>query len=469
MALITNSVRGESKLFSLTVEQAVERIRARNPELHTFVSTRLEEALGDAARLRAEPARSALHGVPFSLKDTWDTAGLRTTGGSHRFKDRVPKESSPVHSVFESAGAVLVGKTALSDFAMAPESASWVGGIARNPHDPSRTTGGSSGGAAAAVADGMSAFDWGSDIGGSIRLPAAYCGVFGLRLSSELWPLVGAFPEPPPALAWMNGQGPIASSVPQIRALLDIAAPRLRTGTPRPFRYRGTVVWAPKSRRRSLWPSFAEDVAALVREAGEVRTEHGLPPIGSVMPVYASLWGSHFDDLLGADPTLTFSEGLRATISAILFRGRFGDRRFYPSTAEIFALIALGSVTIFRDKKKALAGAEKLRAAVGALWDQGFLVALPVSMYPAPRHHRSILNPETLACTCPGNIVDATSLAIPCGRFPDGLPRAFQLMGPPGSEDAVLEVGERASMTWASQGRRSRGEGSGPVASAPHG
>ena len=134
---------------------------------------------------------------------------------------------------------------------------------------------------------------------------------------------------------------------------------------------------------------------------------------------------------------------VRAVASAVLLRGRFGDRRFYPSTAEVFGLIALGRYTIFRDRAKAVRSADAFREAVGALWDRGFVVVMPVSVFPAPRHHRSILNWKLMWCTAPGNIVDATSLAIPCGRFPDGMPRALQIMGPPGSEDRVLDIGER--------------------------
>jgi amidase len=431
------------EVFPLSVEGAVKRIRARNPALNTFVSTRLDDALAEAALRGAEAPRSALHGVPFSLKDSWDVAGRVTTGGSYRYRDRVSPASSPVYEAFDAAGAVMVGKTALSDFAMVPEASSWVGGVARNPHDPSRTTGGSSGGAAAAVADGMSSFDWGSDIGGSIRCPAAYCGVLGLRLSSLTWPMVGDFPSPPGSLKSMNGQGPIARTVAQIRALLRVAAPRLRTGTARPFALRGAFVDGPPP-GDGQWPRFASDVEPLLREAtGEVRRDHGLLPLARVQAIYGALWASHFDDLLSVDPAMGLSEGLRAVASAVVLRGRFGDRRFYPSTAEVFGLIALGRFTIFRDRHKAVRDADRYRDAVRALWDRGYVLVLPVSVFPAPRHHRSVLNWRLMGCCFPGNIVDATSLAVPCGRFPDGMPRALQVMGPPGSEDVVLDVGER--------------------------
>jgi aspartyl-tRNA(Asn)/glutamyl-tRNA(Gln) amidotransferase subunit A len=429
--------------FELTVPEAVARIRARNPILHAFVSTRLDEALLEARARADERPRSLLHGVPYSLKDQWDTAGIPTTGGSYRYKDRVPRVSSPVHLAFEAAGAVLLGKTNLSDLAMVSESASYVGGVARNPHDLARTPGGSSGGAAAAVVDGMSAFDWGADVGGSIRLPAAFCGAVGLRLSSETWPLVGDFPSPPASLHYMNGQGPITTTLSGMRAVLGVAAPTLRTGPVRPFELRGAVIYAPPP-GDGRWPSFVSDATPhLSRAAGEVRTSHGLMSIRAVRPIYNAMWASHFEDLLSVDKDLDFSHGLRAVLSGVFLRGRFGDRRLYPSTAEIFALIALGRATLYRDRRRAEVAAKRYRASVAALWDQGYVIVAPTCIFPAPRHGRANYNWKLQSCAMPGNLEDVTGLALPFGTFEGGLPRSLQIWGPPGSEDVVIDVGER--------------------------
>jgi len=429
--------------FDLSVTQAVERIRARNPLLRAFISTRLEAALTEARARAAEAPRSLVHGVPYSLKDQWDTAGIRTTGGSYRYKDRVPAVSSPVHLAFEAAGAVLLGKTNLSDLAMVSESASYVGGVAKNPHDLDRTPGGSSGGAAAAVADGMSAFDWGADVGGSIRLPAAFCGVFGLRLSSETWPMVGDFPCPPPSLHYMNGQGPITRTLAGMRAALAVAAPTLRTGPSRRFQLRGAFLYAPRP-KDGLWPSFVSDVAPHVSHAaGEVRTDHGLLPFHDVRGIYGAMWASHFEDLLAVDEGLDLSRGLRAVLAGVFLRGRLGHRGLYPSTAEIFALIALGRVTLYRSRERAEASAERYRASVAALWDKGYVIVAPTCLFPAPRHGRANYNWKLQSCAMPGNLADVTGLAVPFGCFAGGLPRSVQIWGPPGSEATVLDVGER--------------------------
>jgi amidase len=342
-----------------------------------------------------------------------------------------------VQLAFEAAGAVLIGKSNLSDLGIAPEASSYVGGTTRNPHDFSRTAGGSSGGAAAAVADGMVGFDWGSDIGGSIRLPAAFCGIFGLRLSSQTWPITGFFPAIPASIKWLCGQGPLTRNLEQMGCVLDAALP-VRTGASRPFNLRGLQLWTPDE--LGEWPSFARDAGpALQRVAGAVRSDHGLPGTTYVRNVFHSVWASHLEDLLAAD-TLGFWEGLGAVISGVLLRGKLGDQRIHPSTAEILALITLGRYTLYRDPKRAMQRAHAVKAQIEAIWDHGELIALPTCVFPAPRIGRSNYYPHLLSCTVPGNVADATALAIPFGRFPNGLPRSIQLLGPPGSERLLLQV-----------------------------
>lgn len=427
------------KHFPLTTSAAIERIRSRNETLCTFVTTRLEEAEREAS----EASDGPLAGVPYSLKDAWDTAGVRTTGGSWRFRDRMPERSAGIHEALAQTGAVLLGKTNLSDLSVSPEASSHVGGSTRNPHNLERTSGGSSGGAAAAVADGMTAFDWGSDIGGSIRLPAAFCGVYGMRLSSEAWPIEGYFPPPPPTMAWMNGQGPITASLAQMRALLQLVAPKMKVATERPFVLQGAQLYAPKHGR---WPTFEQDVRpALSGAVDEVRADHDLIPPHKAAKLAIAVWGSHFDALLEADP-MTFREGVGALTGALLFGGK-RDKRLHPRTAEVMGLVLLGRYTLFRDPERALANAHAYRAEVTALWDQGQVLVSPVTAFPAPRIGTTNRNTHLLDCTFPGNVADATGLAMPFGTFDDGMPRAIQLMGPPGSELVLLDMAERIERT----------------------
>lgn len=428
-------------LFPLTVPAALERIRDREPFIHAFVSTRLPEARREHEARAGEAARSPVHGVPFGLKDEWETLCLPTTGGSWRHRARRSTRDSRVVRAFADAGAILLGKTNLSDFGMAPEATSYVGGVTVNPLDPSRTAGGSSGGAAAAVADGMAAFDWGTDIGGSIRLPAANCGVHGLRLSSETWPVTELFPVAPPAMSWMLAQGPITRTLPQMRALLEVAAPSLRVRA-------GDAGWVPRSAALHApavgrWPTFAADVApSLGRVLGNVTTA-GVQPTERARRIYSAVWCSHLDDLIATEPELGLRDGLRAVLSAVVLRGRLGDRRFHPVTAEVLLQIALGGLLLFRDARRALADARAYRDGFERCWSRGEVVVMPVCAYPAARLGRGNWNPRIIESNIPGNLCDATSLVVPWGHFPDGLPSALQLMGPPGSEHQLIALAEK--------------------------
>jgi Asp-tRNA(Asn)/Glu-tRNA(Gln) amidotransferase A subunit family amidase len=435
-----------------TVPEAIRRIEARQPVIRAFVSTRLAEARAEHEERSREAARSPLHAVPYALKDEWETTCLPTTGGSWRHRARRAPCDARVKQLFDAAGAVLMGKTNLSDYGLAPESSSWVGGETRNPHDLARTAGGSSGGAAAAVADRMVGFDWGTDIGGSIRLPAANCGVYGLRLSAERWPVTELFPKAPPAMRWLLGQGPIARTLGDLRAVLATAAP-LATGPARArFQAREAVLYT--VHKGGLWPRFRAELAAPLRAAGlVVRDAERLPPPARARWIYGGVWCSHFDDLLAGEPDLSLASGLGAVLSAVVLRGRLGDRRFHPITAEILLQVAVGRALIFRDKRRALAAAFAYRDELERIWERGGVVVMPVCVWPAARIGTTNRNPRILECTMPGNLADATALAIPWGRFPDGLPRSVQLLGPPGSEDelvalaARLEAGRRAAAT----------------------
>ncbi|MEZ4335662.1 MAG: amidase [Sandaracinaceae bacterium] len=427
--------------FDLDVPTAARRIRDHGDRLDVYIATRVPRALEEASQGREGP----LAGVPFGLKDEFDTPDLGTTGGSWRHRDRVtPGKRSAPHRAFDGAGGVLMGKTNLSDLGLPPEASSWVGGSTRNPFDPTRTAGGSSGGSAAAVAYGMQAFGWGTDIGGSIRLPAAFCGVLGLKLSDETWPIQDLFPNIPERMKWLCGQGPLARTVDQLRAVLDAAAPELRAEGPRPFAPTSVELFAPDPRD---WPTFANDVGAVLKEALAlpIRTDGGLAPPDDVREVYAGIWASHLDDLLAVDPDLTFWGGLGAVLSGVVFRGRvFGDRRFHPLTADLLLLIALGRYTLYRDRDEATRKAHAVRDAVRDLWADGRVIVMPVTVEPPPKRMRTTRHLKLLDYTVYGNLADATGLSIPFGTFRGtSLPRSIQLLGPPGSEDALLDLGAR--------------------------
>src|SRR3954454_4443966 len=198
------------------VESHLSRIEAVNPRVNAIVTLDAEGALAAAdAADRGDPA-GPLHGVPVAVKDLEDTAGMRTTFGSPLLADNGPATDSAVVERWRRAAAIVIGKTNTPEFGAGSQTFNEVFGVTRNPYDLARTCGGSSGGAAAAVAAGMLPLADGSDLGGSIRNPAAFCGLVGLR------PSPGRIPVAPSIRPWspLSVHGPIARTVEDAALLL---------------------------------------------------------------------------------------------------------------------------------------------------------------------------------------------------------------------------------------------------------
>ncbi|MGH7311524.1 MAG: amidase, partial [Candidatus Rokuibacteriota bacterium] len=165
----------------------LERIERLNPTLNAFCTLSAEAAL-DAARsaeqaLMQGQSLGPLHGIPFSIKDLTMTRGVRTMSGSHAYRDRVPDVDAPIVQRLRASGGIMIGKTTTPEFGWKAIGDSPLTGITRNPWNPGMTTGGSSAGAGAAAAAGLGALHQGSDGAGSIRIPSAFCGVYGLKPS----------------------------------------------------------------------------------------------------------------------------------------------------------------------------------------------------------------------------------------------------------------------------------------------
>ena len=217
--------RGE--MSSLDVTRAyLDRIGAVNPKLNAVVQLRAEAALAEARRADALPAdqRGALHGLPMTIKDSLDTAGIVTTGGTKGRANYVPAEDATVVQRVRAAGAIILGKTNTPDLTLNYETSNLVYGRTNNPFDLERTSGGSSGGAAAIVAAGGSPLEIGSDTGGSIRLPAHLCGVAGLKPTAGRVPRTGHIVNYEGASQFLTHIGPLARRVDDLAFLLGIIA-----------------------------------------------------------------------------------------------------------------------------------------------------------------------------------------------------------------------------------------------------
>lgn len=200
-------------------QACLERVEALNPALNAFITVTADAAMRQAEQaereLRSGHDRGPMHGIPVAIKDLIDTAGVRTTCASRILADRVPDEDAPLVRRLQDAGAVCLGKTNLSEFAMGVAHADY--GQVNNPWDMKRTAGASSGGSAAAVASGLCFAAVGTDTGGSVRIPASYCGLAGLKPTSGLVETAGVF-----ALSWsLDHVGPLARSSLDAALLLE--------------------------------------------------------------------------------------------------------------------------------------------------------------------------------------------------------------------------------------------------------
>jgi len=212
------------------LEHALARVERWNPAVNAVVTLDVERAraAADAAdrAFAAGEATGALHGLPITVKDTYETAGLRTTCGVPELASHVPKSDAIAVARLRAAGAVIFGKTNTPTWAGDWQTTNPIFGTTHNPWDRARTPGGSSGGSAVAIATGLSALELGSDIGGSIRVPAHCCGVFGHKPSHGLVPQRGHIPGPPGTLSEydLNCVGPLARSSADLALALDVLA-----------------------------------------------------------------------------------------------------------------------------------------------------------------------------------------------------------------------------------------------------
>src|SRR5262245_29925495 len=198
------------------VDAVISRIERLNPDFHAFITVIHPGDLNDAR----SPGDKALLGVPISVKDLYDTKGIRTTAGSKVFAERIPDEDATVIKKLQEAGGAIVGKTNLHEFAFGVTTVNPHYGIARNPWDRERITGGSSGGSASAVALSMGFGSLGSDTGGSIRIPASLCGVVGLKPTYGRVSLRGVVP-----LSWsLDHPGPLTRTVEDAAVLMNVIA-----------------------------------------------------------------------------------------------------------------------------------------------------------------------------------------------------------------------------------------------------
>jgi aspartyl-tRNA(Asn)/glutamyl-tRNA(Gln) amidotransferase subunit A len=348
-------------------------------------------------------------GIPLAVKDLFDTAGLTTTYGSILFADHVPGRTAEAVLRLERAGYSIVGKTNLHEFAYGVTSQNEHFGTVPNPIAPGRIAGGSSGGSAAALAAGLADAATGTDSGGSIRIPAACCGVVGLKPTYGLVPLDGCFPLAPT----FDHAGPMARSVADCTAMLAALVPELRTvPTPSLGDLRVGVSWVDAC--EPLVRDRLREAAELLPGARQLE----FPRVDGIGPLFMREVADVHRDLF-AESADSYGPSVRAKIELCL------------------------EVTDAEAEEAARRREDYREEAERTLGDLDLLLVPTLAFVapPLPRDERDVRE-AILRFTFPFNALGWPALALPAGPAEDGLPASLQLVGRPGTDALVLAAGE---------------------------
>ena len=424
------------------VQAVLERIDALEPRLNCFVTVRRDEARREAAA----PRPGQLGGVPIAVKDNLATAGVRTTAASPFLADHVPDADAPAWARLRDAGAILIGKTNLHEFGMGPTGVYSHFGPTRNPWDPERVPGGSSGGSAAAVATGMAYGALGTDAGGSVRIPAALCGVVGVKPTHGLVPVRGGIGFGNPTVDHI---GPMTRSVADAALMLALMAgadPDDPTSCPTP----GACDYPGAARRgaeeRDLaglrvgvpvdhyFEQIDPEVEAAVRAA-----------IGQLERLGARLVDVRLPD---HGPLSDGMSGLGA--DSLLYHGRWMRQRLAEYAEPIQVRLLAAQFILGSDYAKALRARRLFRERYDAALAQVDLLVAPTEPIVAPtfaeaREERIDCGGRTLDSTIlvrntlPANRTGLPALSLPCG-FVRGLPVSLMLTGRPFDEETLLRT-----------------------------
>jgi len=438
----------------------LDRIERHDPSLHAFITVDAERALARAAAIDRRTAGDAplpLAGVPVALKDNLCTSGLRTTAGSRILDRFVPPYDATAVARIEAAGAIVIGKTNCDEFAMGSSTEHSAFGPSRNPWAADRTPGGSSGGSAVAVSAGFAPIALGSDTGGSIRQPAAFCGVLGLKPTYGRVSRYGLI-----AFASSLDQiGPIARTAFDAALVLDAIAgvdPADQTSSARPVpAYEAALNGDLRGLRVGVpWPVFDRGVDAEVlsafdrsletlRHRGASLVEVALPHAKYGIPVYYLVATAE------ASANLARYDGVRYgwRAPAAVLAGMYDATRAAGFGAEVKRRIMLGTYALSAGYYEAYyLKAQKVRTLIRRDFDRAFesvdLVAMPTTPSAAFRLHERLDDPLQMyladVFTVGAPLAGLPALSMPCGFTGTGLPVGLQLIGRSFDEETLLRA-----------------------------
>lgn len=413
------------------VRACLDRIDQVNPRVNAIVTLAAEQALDAAKAADAREPDGPLHGVPVAHKDLVDTAGIRTTYGSPVYADHVPDRDELIVERLRAAGAISIGKTNTPEFGTGSHTVNEVFGATRNPYDLSRSAGGSSGGAAVALATGMVPLADGSDMGGSLRNPASFCNVVGLR------PTPGRVPVVSDVNAWytLSVLGPMARTVEDVTLMLGAVAGFDRRS---PYAIKEFFAPEPEEGVRGMRVAWSPDL-------GGLPVDPRTAAVTATAPAVFERLGAHVEQV---ELDLSDAEDAFRTYRAWNYALSFGDLdRLGPNTAWN---VEQGRKVTGEDLARAERARSRLYQRMAAFFDVYDVLIAPVSQvppFPVEHPYVSEINgqelPDYLAWMRSAywiSVLHAPAASVPAGFTPEGLPVGVQIVGAPFADARVLRV-----------------------------
>jgi len=454
---LANHIASGALSSTEVVTAHIDRILEVNPSLNALVVARFDEALAEARE--ADKAISGkkrsrklgpLHGVPCTIKEFLAVEGMPHTAGVWARRDERASRSAPVVTRLREAGAIILGLTNAPEGGLWYESNNPVYGRTSNPWDLYRTSGGSSGGEGAIIAAGGSPFGIGSDVGGSIRIPASLCGISGIKPTGGMVPSTGHFPYPPSGeVAYMQA-GPMARDARDLKTLLRIISgpdgedPQCRDW---PLKAVDEVdlsklnvhalpgngrAWVRKSVRKAV-----EDAADVLTDLGATPMDTEFPNLSRTFEIWAAVLtecGDNYADIVGGGQPIPLVRQMLA----------YPVGRSHHSASVLFMMALERVLEMLPSATSSLAEeADRLRANIEAVLGPTGVLLHPVTSRTAPRHRATLIgNPLDPGLTTAFNITTLPAAVVPVGFDESGLPLSVQIIARRGHDHLCLAVAE---------------------------
>jgi len=449
IARLTAGIRSKKispvEVVDATLARITECADRLNPFAHFDRDAARRQALSAEAAAQRGDKLGPLHGIPLSIKSNIDVAGWHCAAGSTLRKDYVAQQDAVLVARLKIAGAILLANTNTPEFLMAYESSNLLNGRTSNPWDLTRTAGGSSGGEAAAISSGCSAGGVGSDGGGSIRVPAHFCGICGLKPTPGRVPSTGHFPPGAGLLNWLGVVGPIARTIADVRALFEVmagpdpgdalSAPVALKPVADPKSVAGLRVGLLES--DALGKATPETDAAVKRAAGFLQSQ------GMIVEPFR---------LSGLDCALEIWWFFFGPLVAYLFRPTVEGHldEISPILCEYLAYAAPDKPVTMDEIIENCAQRDIVRAEILRQLQNVPILLSPVSAKPAFRHGEGTYRlgadecyRETMRHSQCLNLAGFPGATVPVGSSPEGLPIGVQIIGRPYEDELVLMVAEQ--------------------------